>query len=94
MAATIIRSSGAVEHLDFFEGEPTLEQIRKIVGGYIEVVHIRRFGITAQIVLDEEGKLKGYPVNLLATAIAEGHISKDDYIVGDVLLLSEGNMLT
>lgn len=94
MAVTIIFCTGSVQHLTEVQGEPSLEQCQQIVGGHIEIVSGTRFGIAFQIILDEGGKRKGKPINLLASAIAEGIIAHDDYIVGDVLLLSEGNLLT
>jgi len=41
------------------------------------------------MVLDEEGKLKRYPLNAKAThtALATAGIARDDVIVGDVVIL-------
>jgi hypothetical protein len=41
-------------------------------------------------ILNEEGKLKHYPLNPMATAIAQATagIARDDYIVGDVVILT------
>ena len=73
--------------------EPTLEQMQKFVGGYIEVV--TSADTNSQIVLDEEGKLKGKPLNKEATELYVGEEKDDtcagwdfDYIVGDVMVLS------
>ena len=47
--------------------EPTLEEMQKFVGGYIEVV--TSADTNSQIVLDEEGKLKGKPINKETTEL-------------------------
>ena len=73
--------------------EPTLEEMQKFVGGYIEVV--TSADTNSQIVLDEEGKLKGKPINKEATELYVGEAMDDtcagwdfDVIVGDVMILS------
>ena len=73
--------------------EPTLKDMQKFVGGYIEVVNSA--DTNSQIVLDEEGKLKGKPVNKEATELYVGEEYDDtsagwdfDIIVGDVMVLS------
>ena len=60
----------------------TLEElVCAIGGGYIEIVQTKD---TRLIVLDEEGKRKGFPVNAAATALYQhGAV---DHIVGDVLV--------
>lgn len=62
----------------------TLEELQSFVGGYIEIVPI---GSTHLLVIDEEGKLKGKPINEAATLHARrnGCIAPDDVIVGDAL---------
>ena len=67
--------------------EPTLEEMQKFVGGYIEVLHISK---ELTMVIDEEGKLNDKPINQEATNIAHEHeaIFEMDYIAGDVLILS------
>ena len=69
------------------DAEPTLKEMQEYVGGYIEVVYIND---ESEMVIDEEGKLKGKSVNKEATTIAHEHqaIFNDDYIAGDVMLLS------
>ena len=73
--------------------EPTLTEMQKFVGGYIEVV--QSSDTKHDIVLDEEGKLKGKPLNKEATELYLGEEQDDtsagwdfDYIVGDVMVLS------
>lgn len=62
-----------------------LDVLQGIVGGYIEAVG----GDNYSIFLDEEGKLKGKPVNVRATKLAHRLkvISMLDVIVGDVAVL-------
>lgn len=57
--------------------EGTLEEYKKIVGGYIEVVP---FGLEHLIILDEEGKFKGYEPNIYW---------QDDIIVGTLILVRD-----
>lgn len=55
----------------------TLEELQEIVGGYIEIVP---FGMNL-LVVNEEGKLLGLPVNVGATSMMSGR----DTIVGNAL---------
>lgn len=65
----------------------SLAEMREAIGGgYIEVLELESGEI---MVLDEEGKLKGLPVNLLATAMTRGLLSDSDLIVGDVLAIRD-----
>jgi hypothetical protein len=61
-------------------GELTLEQMQKAVGGFIELVYLPDKKI---MVVDEEGLLKEKEINQIASSIAHG------VIVGDVLIISE-----
>jgi len=54
-----------------------------IGGGYIEMLALDGDRI---MVLDEEGKLKGFPVNREATRMTRGIVADSDLIVGDVLV--------
>lgn len=56
--------------------------------GLAEVVRLNNGQL---LLIDEEGKLKNYPVNGLATSLAHLHeaIYPHDCIVGDVLLFDE-----
>ena len=83
---------------------PTLEQMQKFVGGYIEVVYSEK---GSQIIIDEEGKLKDKPINWEATeewftesngvTMADKGYHYDEYpdvIVGDAIILSGKAKLT
>ena len=65
------------------ESKPNLEQLQKMVGGYIEVV--KSPDSKYQIVIDEEGELKGKPFNKDATALYD---NPNDELVGDAVILS------
>lgn len=60
----------------------TLDELQGFVGGNIEIVQTKNDNEV--MVINEEGKLKGLPVNIIAT---KRYIYGDhDKIVGDVLL--------
>ena len=87
--AFILRADGSIKHLPL--REPTLEELQKAVGGYIEILYVRWLDRPAMMVLDEEGKLahKRKPLNAKAThtAQATAGIAAWDVIVGDVVIL-------
>lgn len=69
--------------------EYKLKEMQGIVGGLIDILGGQtENGMPVVMVINDEGKLDNLPVNHLATILATdyGMISKDDYIVGDVLL--------
>ena len=68
--------------------KPTLKEMQKFVGGYIEVVYLNDKEV---MIIDEEGKLKGKPVNAEATIRATRNkaIFNNDWIAGDVLIMPE-----
>jgi hypothetical protein len=77
--AEIIRVQGRLgETID----NPTLEQLQDIVGGYIQAVYL---GYGRYLVVNEEGKLMGLPVNLAATALVSGV----DVIVGHAVICTK-----
>jgi hypothetical protein len=64
---------------------PTLADMQKAVGGYIELI---RIDDTAFGWVNEEGKLNGAPYNPVATVIcrALNAIDLDDHIVGPMMI--------
>ena len=61
-----------------------LNELQSFVDGYIEVVMLDK---TSEImVVNEEGKLKGLPINRNATEYLLRNSQIDDIIVGDVLV--------
>lgn len=73
------------EPMEVREIEPTLDGMKALVGGWLEVV-----GLTnpvGTLYLDEEGKLKRLPFNQRATAIAQQRNAMFlDFIAGDAFI--------
>jgi hypothetical protein len=72
----------------------TLEELQKLVGGFIEAPPWLK---PIRMVWNEEGALRGLPVNDAATAIVRERVLRDGQplrylptIVGDTVLLDEG----
>lgn len=80
MTARVLRANGTKETLKGTgkRGKLTLEQMQAAVGGYIEYVHAG----SKTLVVNEEGLLKGLPLNVMASDIAGRPI------VGDALLVN------
>jgi hypothetical protein len=74
--AKIIRVDGTEATLS----DTSLKSLQGAVGGYIEIVNAQNGKL---IVVDEEGKLKGKPVNVVATKL---YGNPYDVIVGDVVV--------
>jgi|SRR5262245_5621437 len=88
--ATVLYADGTSAALPAPERGLSPETIRKVIGGWMEIV---RVGDTEAgwrvLILDEEGKLKGKPLNRKATALyqtSDGLRHPGDVIVGDVIL--------
>jgi hypothetical protein len=62
-------------------------ELRRLVGGDIQVVRFTYLGEPAQLICNEDGKLIGLPINEMATKIMSGVLDPADYIVGDVAIL-------
>jgi hypothetical protein len=89
MPNEIIRVDGTREEYQPSNGRHySLEEMQKAIGGgYIQIVQTKNGRL---MVLDEEGKLKGFPVNTVATAL---YLYGDqDPIVGDVLVCEDKNI--
>ena len=59
--------------------EPTLESAQEFVGGYVEGI---TFPNGDYLIINEEGKLKGLPLNPEATALWRATFDNDNYITG------------
>ena len=59
--------------------EPDYKAVSKFVGGMVEVVSMPNGDL---LLLNEEGKLMGLPLNLEATAIWKDTFDNDNYITG------------
>lgn len=70
-------------------GEPLLDSLQKEVGGYIEVVHPKYLPEGLCMVVDDEGRLKDYPVNNIASVLY-GTPEHGQPIVGNAVILREG----
>lgn len=84
--AQILNADGSARNIEPKNGTDfQLDELKEIVGGYIEIVDLRNGQI---LVINEEGKLERLEVNGLATSIAAhaGAIASWDCIVGNVLL--------
>lgn len=79
--ATIIYSNGTETEVSPANGTDfKLEELQKIVGGYIEVLNLNDGRI---MVVNEEGKIQGLDLNVIATYIYGRHT---DCVVGNVLV--------
>jgi hypothetical protein len=98
---TILKASGEmVPHVDA-DGPPDLGRVKEVVGGWIEIVNIYWMGEPAQMIVDEEGRMKSKPLNPIGTGLygAMALINKTsteplpEPIVGDVVLLTGKHMM-
>jgi hypothetical protein len=88
-ARKIIKTDGSAVDYPPKGEHYTLQELKDAIGGgYIEIVHP---GGDARylMVLDEEGKIKGFPLNRQATRL---YAQPPDYIVGDVLVCLDGDI--
>jgi len=67
--------------VDRKEDSPTSEEAREFVGGYWEIVHLRNGD---QLIVDENGRLKGLPINEEASKLYDG------WVVGNAIHLKGG----
>ena len=66
-----------------------LEELQRYVGGYIELVRLPKH---RNMVVNEEGKLRGLGINYKATEIVQKEAARPEIIVGDVLICGPGEM--
>ena len=73
----------------FSDRELALEEMQKLVGGYIHVLTSKDG--TADIIIDEDGKLKSKYINVKATELWLGNNRDDwyDIIVGDAIICTD-----
>lgn len=65
MKGLAINTENQMQFKDF--GEPLLDNLQKEVGGCIEVVHPKYLPEGLCMVIDDEGLLKGYAINSIAS---------------------------
>lgn len=80
MQTIVIKSDDSWKIIE--QKEFSLEDYQKIVGGWIEYVHVYE---DIAMFCNEEGKIKGLPVNNLATQYIKNKRPFDDVICGDVV---------
>ena len=73
--------------------EPKYKEVSKFVGGMVEVVQFPNGDL---LLLNEEGKLMGLPLNPEATALWRAHFPKekfpigwDDFVVGPAIVIQK-----
>jgi hypothetical protein len=69
-------------------GQPSLQLMRDLIGGHIEHVLPKRLPGPYCMIVDEEGRLKGLPINWYASLLYETDIHGTP-IVGDILLMKD-----
>lgn len=87
MKGLVINTENKMKVVDF--DEPVYKTIGKAVGGWIEVVHSKGLPAPLCMVVNEEGLLRGLPLNLFG-CILYGTAQHGNPIVGDIVLLKEG----
>ena len=92
--AKLIKTNGDILEVSPKNGTDfKLDELQAFVGGYIEIVNLLDVSplsiADAILVVNEEGKLNGLPVNTVATAVYNVCMQPyEDIVVGDVLLCS------
>lgn len=89
--ATLLHADGRTAAL---AGPLSLETLQGHVGGSVEVVALSRKGTTWDVLLvDDEGRLKGKPINAAATALYRGDPPRhQNVIVGDAVRCTVRNV--
>lgn len=77
----VLRSNGDMELHQSKQAEFELEELQEAVGGHIQIVQGRVSEML--MVIDDEGKLKGKPINRRATIL---YAPEYDFIVGDAII--------
>lgn len=80
----IIKADGTITDYKPAGKRITLEEMQKIVGGYIEIVSLR--SEKKRMVVNEEGAIIPLKPNFLATVIYRKETGSQSAIFGDVLL--------
>mgnify|MGYP000902448878 CR=1 FL=1 len=66
--------------------EPDLKTAQDFVGGMVEVITFPNGDV---LIVNEEGKLNGLPINSFATGL---YANPNDYIVGNVMLIHQSQI--
>lgn len=82
--AQILRTNGTWDNVQPANGSDfSLQEVQAIVGGYVELVRLWDGRI---MLINEEGKLEGLPLNAEATRLFLVERDGYDVIVGDALV--------
>jgi hypothetical protein len=79
MKDTINTTAAEFKIVDDVKNEPTLKEAQEFVGGYVEGIS---FPNGDYLIINEEGKLMGLPLNPEATALWRATFDNDNYITG------------
>ena len=88
--ARLILSNGEEREINPSADKFSLEELQKIVGGYIEII---RIDSERDMVINEEGKIDKLPYNAKATEIYQEVYNTIDFIVGDVLICNVSQIM-
>ena len=79
MKDTINTTAVEFKIVDDVKNEPTLKEAQEFVGGYVEGIS---FPNGDYLIINEEGKLMGLPLNPEATALWRATFDNDNYVTG------------
>lgn len=81
--ATLIKATGEHVECNPAEGVFSVRELQQAVNGYFEIVRIDKENC---LIVNEEGKLLGLPINRVATRLYQQLVYTDDCIVGDAII--------
>lgn len=80
-----VSTSNKVEITKIEDGY-TLQDLQRLVDGYVEFIDLPDFGLT--LIINEEGKINSLPLNLVGSLYFNRQYTSLDFILGDIVLLS------
>ena len=87
MKAILVTTDNAVNVIDL--AEPYYKSFQKAVGGFFEIVRPLTITGPYRMLINEEGKIEGLPLNQIGSLLY-GSFIHGDPIVGNLLILKEG----
>lgn len=72
---------------------PTLGQMQAFVKGYIETMTVTMGKKPEQLIINEEGRMKGLPPNRIATQIVQASYIVNDGIISDAQIVGPAILL-
>ena len=95
---TTQKETAKLKVIDNVSLEPTLKEAQAFVGGYVEGISMPNGDY---LIINEEGKLIGLPVNEQASKLwkdtfdNDNYITgRDDFVVGNAILIKKGALKT